>query len=263
MRRERFDTAGPVRLNVRVPSGRIDLEAALDSTETIVELEAKAEVEEDARIEARPRGDGHEVVVAVEQRGFLRRDSGDIHVRVVAPMGADVEVSTASADVDANGEFGALEVSTASGDVRFEHIGGEARVNSASGDLNFGRVRGKLTVNTASGDLEVEHLAGDGKVRAASGDVSIEEAETALKVQTASGDVEVGSVRQGEVVLQTASGDIDVGIRRGSKVFIDARSMSGETSSDLEMTDAPPEGDGPLVEVKAIAMSGDVSVRRA
>jgi len=263
MRRETFSTPGPLLLNVRVPSGRIDLEA-VEGTETIVELEGTPELEEEARIELRPRRDGHEVVVAIEERfGFLRRGRADVRVRLTSPPGADVEVSTASADLDARGEFGALQANTASGDVRFEHVGGEAQVNSASGDVNLEHVGGRLTVNTASGDLEVGSLGGEGKIRAASGDISIDEADTALKVQTASGDVEVGSVREGDVTLQTASGDIEVAVKQGSKVFIDARSMSGETSSELEITDAPSEGEGPLVEIRATAMSGDIEIRRA
>jgi DUF4097 and DUF4098 domain-containing protein YvlB len=263
MRREAFETPGDLTLDLRVPSGRIDLEA-VEGSETVVELDGTPELDEEARIEARLRGEGHEVIVGIEGRwGFLRRTSEDIRVRVSAPPGADVEVSTASADLEAHGEFGALEANTASGDVRFEHVGGEAQVNSASGDIDLVRVAGRLTVNTASGDLEVGKLAGEGKVRAASGDVSIDEAEASVKVQTASGDVEVGSVAVGEVVLQTASGDIEVGVKRGSKVFIDARSMSGETTSDLEITDAPSEGEGPLVEIRATAMSGDISVKRS
>ena len=106
-------------------------------------------------------------------------------------------------------------------------------------------VGGALTVNTASGDLELGRLAGEGKVRSASGDVQIDEAEASLKVQTASGDVQVHSVREGDVVLQTASGDIEVGIKQGSKLWIDAKSMSGDTSSDLEVGDTPPDGRRP------------------
>ena len=153
--------------------------------------------------------------------------------------GADLDLSTASADVDGRGDFGAAKVNTASGDIRFEHVGGEAQVNSASGDVNLDQVDGALTVNTASGDVEIRRIQGEGKVRAASGDISIDEADSSLKVQTASGDVEVDSVREGEVTLQTASGDIEVGIKQGSKLWIDARSMSGETSSELELGDAP------------------------
>lgn len=262
MRRETFETPGPLRLSVRVPSGRIDFET-VEGTETVVELEGSPEIEEDARIEVRPRRDGHEVILVVEDRGLFRRFRGDVRARVSAPAGADVEVSSASADVDGRGDFGALEANTASGDVTFDQVGGDAEVNSASGDVKISRVQGALAANTASGDLEVGYVGGNGKVRSASGDVLIEEAEASLTIQTASGDLAARSVREGDVTLQTASGDIEVGVKRGSKVWIDARSMSGETTSDLEVAEAPSEGEGPLVEIRATAMSGDVNVRRA
>src|SRR6266545_413582 len=227
MRRETFDTPGPLLLAVRIPSGRIELETA-EGHETVVELDANPEVEEQTRIELRPKGDGHEVSVVLDKRlGLFRSLRGDIHLRIASPPGADVDLSTASADVRGRGSFGALDV------------------------------------NSASGDVEVGYVGGSGKVRAASGDVSIEEAWASLKIQTASGDVEVGSVSEGEVTLQTASGDIEIGVKKGSKLWIDARSMSGETSSELEVGDAPPNGEGPLVEVRATAMSGDIRVKRA
>ena len=262
MRRETFNTPGPLRLEVRVPSGRIDLES-VEGDETIVELEGSPEIEEEARIEMRPRRDGHEVIVVIQDRGLFKRFRGDVRLRVSAPPGADVEISTASADVDGRGEFGGLQVNTASGDVAFEQVGGDAQVNSASGDVNVKRVQGALTVNTASGDLEVGYVGGNAKVRSASGDVTIDEAEASLKIQTASGDLQARSVREGDVVLQTASGDIEVGVKQGSKLWIDARSMSGDTSTDLEVSDTPSEGDGPLVEISATAMSGDIAIRRA
>jgi DUF4097 and DUF4098 domain-containing protein YvlB len=262
MRREAFETPGPLLLTVRVPSGDIDLET-VEGTETVVEVSGSPELEEEARIELHPKRDGHEVTVIIEKRsGLFRAFREDVRIRVQSPPGADVEVSTASADTDARGDFGAVQINTASGDVDFDHVG-EAQVNSASGDVKLARVDGPLTVNTASGDLEVGRLQGEGKVRAASGDVSIDEADSSLKVQTASGDVEIESVREGEVTLQTASGDIQVGIKQGSKLWIDAKSMSGETSSELEIGDTPTDGEGPMVEVRATAMSGDIRVKRA
>jgi DUF4097 and DUF4098 domain-containing protein YvlB len=263
MRREIFQTPGPLRLGVRVPSGRIDLDV-VEGTETVVELEANPELEDEARIEVRPRGEGQEVIVLIEERfGFLRRNRNDVRVRVTLPPEADIEVSTASADVQGRGRFGALEIQSASGDIGFDQVGRDAEVNSASGDIKLARVEGAIAVNTASGDLDVGYLGADGKVRAASGDISIDEAAASLKIQTASGDMEIRSVREGDVTLQSASGDIEVGVKQGSKVWIDARSMSGETSSDLEVSDTPSEGDGPLVEIRATALSGDVTVKRA
>jgi hypothetical protein len=66
------------------------------------------------------------------------------------------------------------------------------------------------------------------------------------------------------------SGDILIGVRRGSRVYVDANTVSGSTSSELNLTDAPAEdgdaGDadgGPMVEIRAKTVSGDVSLVRA
>jgi DUF4097 and DUF4098 domain-containing protein YvlB len=263
MRRETFETPGPLELNVRVPTGDVDLET-VEGAETTVEISASPEIEEEARIELHPKRDGHELMVVIEKKsGLFRSFRDDVRVRISSPPGADVDLSTASADVEARGNYGSAKVNTASGDIQFEHIAGDGQVNSASGDVEIERVDGGLTVNTASGDVEIRRIGGDAKVRAASGDIQVHEADSSLKVQTASGDVEAASVREGEVTLQTASGDIEVGIKQGSKLWIDARSMSGETTSELELGDAPTDGEGPLVEVRATAMSGDIKVKRA
>ena len=244
MRRESFDTPGPLRIKIEIPSGDVELET-VDGTTTEVELEGPDDLVEEARIELRPKGDGHELVVHTHPRsGFRIFRNSDVELRIRAPHGAAVDVSAASADIEGRGRFGELEVSSASGDVAFEHVEGDAKVESASGDL------------------EIERLAGTGKLQSASGDISVGEAGGSLKVQTASGDQEIGSVASGEIALQTASGDIEVGVKRGTNVYIDVRSMSGETSSDLDVGDAP-DGDGPAVEVKAVAMSGDIRIVRA
>ena len=246
MRRESFETPGPLRIKIEIPSGDVELET-VDGSTTEVELSGPAELVEEARIELRPKGEGHELFVQTHPRSGFRvfRSSENVELRITAPHGADVDASAASADIEGRGRFGDVEVEAASGDVSFEHVGGEAKTQ------------------TASGDVEIERLGGAGKLQSASGDISVGEAAGSLKVQTASGDQEIGSVASGEIALQTASGDIEVGVKRGTKVFIDARSMSGETSSELEVGDAAPEGDGPGVEVKATAMSGDIRIVRS
>ena len=203
--------------------------------------------------------------MVIEKRsGLFRSFRDDVRLRITAPPGAAVELSTASADVD-----GARRLRRREGEHRFRrhHLRARRRRGLRStrraATWRSGAVDGALTVNTASGDVEIRRIEGEGKVRAASGDISIDEADSSLKVQTASGDVEVDSVREGEVSLPTASGDIELGIKQGSKLWIDAKSMSGETSSELELGDAPIDGEGPLVEVRATAMSGDIRVKRA
>jgi DUF4097 and DUF4098 domain-containing protein YvlB len=264
VRTETFATPGSVRLKVSIPSGDIRLETS-DEPETHVELEARdEEALAAATIEVRERGGGHEVVVEAPKKfRLLGFGNGEYRLYIRAPHGANVNMSTSSADIEAQGQYGTVELNSASGDAKFEEIGGEARVNTASGDLRLSRVAGDATVNSASGDIELGSLAGKGKIRSASGDVEIAEAKSNLSVQTASGDQEVGSIESGEISLQSASGDIQVAVASGATLWIDAKSMSGDTTSDLELEgEAPAEG-GAAVELRAASMSGDIHVRRA
>ena len=59
------------------------------------------------------------------------------------------------------------------------------------------------------------------------------------------------------------SGDVLIGIRQGSRLHVDARSLSGDTSSDVELGSVEVSNDGPLVWVKAATMSGDIRIVRA
>jgi hypothetical protein len=252
VRHETFSTPGPVKLEINIPAGDVDVETSGGDT-TAVELEVHGrdsdELERDAQIELRRRGDRYEVVVSAHRgRGFnlLRGRGGEYRVRVTVPHGAEVEANLASADIQGRGRYSDVEVNTASGDVEFERIEGEAQIDSASGDIQIERV-------------------GSAKMNSASGDIRIDETSDGADLNTASGDVDLRTVVAGEVKVNSASGDVDVGIAKGSRLWVEAQSLSGDTSSELELeSGAPIESDeGPLVELKARTLSGDISVRRA
>jgi DUF4097 and DUF4098 domain-containing protein YvlB len=288
VRTETFQTPGDVRLDIRLGAGEVRLETA-DVQETTVVLEplrdneSSAAAVENARVELRERGSGQEVVIDVRDRGrglgIFR--GAEVLVAVTCPAGTSVESKSGSADVEGRGRFGSVEVETGSGEVEFGEIGGEAQINAASGDVQLGSIGGDARVNTASGDVQVKSIGGDCKVNSASGDVIIREvageltvnsasgdvlvreAAASVSVNTASGDTELGTVTAGKVNLKSASGDLKIGIREGSSLWVDARSRSGEVSSELPVSDLPPEGNGPTVELRANTMSGDITVSRA
>ncbi|MFL5972264.1 MAG: DUF4097 family beta strand repeat-containing protein [Gaiellaceae bacterium] len=251
MRHETFSTPGPVTLDIRIPAGDVEIETD-DAGETAVELQARGrdteELERDAEISMRPRGDGYEVRIEAGRGrgGIFGLRGGEYRVRVAAPHGATVRANLASTDITGRGRYSEVDVKVASGDVEFEDVSGEAGVNAASGDVKLDRV-------------------GTAKVNSASGDVKIDEAIEGADVNTASGDVAIGSVVSGDVRLNSASGDIDVGIAKGSRLWVDAQTLSGDTSSelDLESGSTIETDEGPLVELKARSMSGDISVKRA
>ena len=270
MRRERFDTPGTLRLDLSVPAGEIDVRTQ-DGPETAVDLEplngAAEQAVEAARIELRDRGpDEHELVVDVPDSRGLGIFSRGAEVRLVVrcPVGAHLSAQGGSADVHAAGRYGSADVRTGSGDIQLAEVDGDVRLKSGSGDVSLERAEGALSAQTASGDLEIGRAGGPASVRAASGDVLVRDAAANLSVQTASGDIRVEAVSAGEVSLQSASGDVYVGVRRGRRLWVDAKSMSGDTTSELKVGDAPAEEEeGPLVELHVATMSGDVHVARA
>ena len=237
MRVETFDTPEAPGLRINLPSGDVRIETG-ETEQTRVELSGPDE--DEARIELRR----NEIVVEVERKKLFG-SRGDYRLVISAPHGAEVDAHTASGDIDGKGRFG------------------DVSVNSASGDVSFGAVDGRFEINTASGDVEADFVGGDLRVNSASGDVTIGESEHDAKIRTASGDITLRSVARGKVDINSASGDVEVGIRRGSKVWIDASSMSGDTTSEMELGDAPPESEGPTVDFRARTMSGDITVRRA
>jgi DUF4097 and DUF4098 domain-containing protein YvlB len=265
MIRERFETPDEVVLDVRCAEGEIEFEAT-DGAVTEVEVDARGSEEavrellEATRVELR---EGREVIVHVPKRGGLFRRSVEVWIAIRAPQGADVRVAAASADTRARGRFGVFAVQSASGDVDVS-AAGELDAKTASGDVRAEEVEGSATVTTGSGDVTLGRVGATLSANSASGDVSVREAAADATVSTASGDVGLAAVVDGRVKVRSASGDLEVGIAKGSNVWVDARSLSGETTSEVELGDREPAGEGgPLVELQAMTMSGDVSIVRA
>jgi len=265
MRRETFETPGELTLAIKIPTGRIEIESVTGTT-TEVELDIRggdeaAELLDDARIELR----GNELVVEVEDRRWSRLWRRlDIRLKIRAPEGANLNVSTASGDLRGQGRFGWLEAEAASGDIEVDELAGKAIAKTASGDVRLPAIGGSATINAASGDIRLGRVEGEVVAKSASGDVAVGDAGGDVTVSTASGDQRIEAVTVGSVDLKSASGDIRVGIREGSNVWVDARAMSGDLNSEVALGDEPPSGDdGPLVELRAASMSGDIDVLRA
>ena len=183
--------------------------------------------------------------------------------RVRCPEGSGLSAKTKSADVAAHGVLGGLHVQTASGEVEADRVTGGISVKSASGDVSIREAGDAVNIQSASGDLDIEIVRGPINVNAVSGDVTIGEAYDNVNVNTVSGDQDHRAVMQGKVSAHTVSGDVSVAVRRGSKVFLDCNTVSGDTRSDLELSGDVPDGDGPLVEIRAKTVSGDIRITRA
>lgn len=255
-----FETPTPPKLDLRIPAGTIEVEAAGGSGTTEIRLDGPDELVERTRVEQH----GDTIRVETENgRGWLSWKGRELHLHVRCPEGAYLGARTKSADVTARGRLAAANVASASGDVELETVDGDASAKTASGDVEVGAVGGELEVNTASGDVGVGSVGGDLRVNAVSGDLRAGECGGGVRVSAVSGDVELRDVRAGSVSVQAVSGDVEVGVRRGSRVHVDASTLSGDTRSELDLAGDPAPGDGPVVELRLKSVSGDLSVIRA
>lgn len=276
MRTETFPTPRQLAVNVKLPRGDVEVETA-DVQEATVELigsgERALQQIERAEIRFENRGDHDELFIDADPEDFgwsagrvklsislgSRRDH--IKVRIRVPHGTTLKTQSASADVNAAGRYGSVEVQTASGDVSVGEVERDAEVKVASGDVQIERVGGSVKLQAAAGDLAVGPIGGKAEIKTAAGDVRLEEVGAALSVHSVSGDVRVGAVSEGKVELKSVSGDMLVGVRRGSRVWMDVKTVTGDARSELDSGDD--DGEGPLVELKATAMSGDIKIVRA
>lgn len=258
-----FHTPGPISIAVRLSSGDVTIDA-VETDETEVDLrdtgdEASQQAVEQARIELR----GTELVVDVPRvRGGFLRGEAEVTLRIRCPRGSSLDLQTRSADLSVRGRLERADATSVSGDLSLDEAG-RASVRTTSGDIRIDRC-GDLDANTTSGDVQVLELRGRAGMKSVSGDLVLGDLRGHLTANTVSGDQRVEGVVEGELTLHAVSGDVVVGVRRGSRVWVDARSLSGSTSSELDLADVPaPEGEGPLVELRVTTISGDVIVRRA
>lgn len=268
-----FHTPGPCRLDLRVPSGDLIVHAG-DGEETHVTVsprhgrEDEQKLVEETTVQLHERDGRFELLVDVPTRrgglgfGFVGR-SPEVVVEVRCPRDSELEARTKAADVRVTGALATAFVKSVSGDLSVEEVRGDARLHTTSGDVVLDTAGGGVELNTISGDARVGRAHGPVNANLISGDLYVREAHGPLTANTVSGDQDIRAVRAGEVALHSVSGDVRVGIARGSRVWLDVKSISGDTMSELDVSDEQPSGDGPLVELRGNTVSGDFAIVRA
>ena len=261
-RRELFEVAGRPKVALNLPAG-----------------EARFLPGEPGRVEVTVEGRHADEFVVEEAEGGIslrtpggtrsRWDSFEVTVKV--PIGADVEVQAASADVGAAVELGSLGVELASGDLSVGDVSGNATVRAASGDVEVGSVGGELEVNTASGDVRVREARGQAALNTASGEAGLGAALSGLVLSSQSGDLEVGRYEGGDLRCNSTSGDVRIGLPPGRALEVEIDSISGDIQSDFptepEAVGTPPgakysERAAPA-RLRVKTVSGDIALVRA
>lgn len=250
-REHRFHTPGEMELDVRIPSGDVEV-VTVDGEETRIELEGDERLLEQTVVEQR----GNRIVVELRGKkpfgitieiGGWSFGTEKLRVRARIPHAGAVSIATASADMNLDGHYSWIET------------------KSASGDLDVhGDVERTAVVKTVSGDARLTRVGGDVTVQSVSGDVRVDEAGGTVTAKSVSGDVRVGKIHGNEAQVASVSGDIEIGVVPGRAIDVDANSVSGDLSSEVPLGSDPVEGgpDLPMLVVRGKTVSGDFRLVR-
>lgn len=206
----------------------------------------------DPSFEVTQRGDS---VYASGKRG------GRADVTAYVPPLTDIEISTASADVDVATPVARLEVAAASADLDFD-TALRLEAKSASGSIRGGRVEGEAWCLTASGDVRIGTIVERGDISTASGDITVEDSAGQLSLSTLSGDIRVARHTGPDLIARSMSGGVRIGIPPRTRLDLDATTLSGKVRLP-EPT--PGGGAGPPereMTVRSRSVSGDIRIDR-
>lgn len=115
MSEHRFDTPNPVRLEVKLAAGEVDV-VGVDGSKSTVTLEGPSGAIEEARVELI----GDRLLVSEVRKGLMGifASMGEpLRARIQIPHGSHIDATTASADVHLEGRFAGASMTSASGDL--------------------------------------------------------------------------------------------------------------------------------------------------
>jgi DUF4097 and DUF4098 domain-containing protein YvlB len=174
---------------------------------------------------------------AFRERFTVQADDDSLDVNQNEKLGFGIFGRGESVELNVEVPHGArVMIETQSGDITASDLDGSKAFRTASGEVVLRRLAGAIEVETVSGDLEIEGQAPiDLKGRTVSGDVDIQvPVIRGLDLGTTSGDMGIDGDLKGDgpFAVRTISGDVHFVVRSGIRV--QAETITGDLSSDLE-----------------------------
>lgn len=205
---------------------------------------------------------GNRVVVRAPDQLPLRHIPLAVTVRAAA--GSQLTIDAGSAQVAVSGTCGSSDITTGAAEVTVDRADGPLSVQTSSGAITLGSASaGQSTqLRTGSGAVRVSELSAATTIVTGNGHVWVGHAHGDLLGRSGSGNLSIADLSAGTIELLTGSGDVHVGMHSGTHAEVDLSSGSGTVSSDLEVSDTPPDN-GVAARVNARTRSGRATVSRA
>lgn len=130
-----------------------------------------------------------------------------------------------------------VELTSASGDIQVRDTNGNVRLRTASGEVRLRKVA-SVEVMAVSGDVVVESATGEVRLRTVSGDAQVSQTGAArLEYGTTSGDlVWTGTCKAGcRIEARSTSGDVKLRMSSDSSFDLRYVSHSGDVADDLKL----------------------------
>lgn len=258
-----FACDGPISVNITLAAGSCQVlaEDRLDAVVSVTPHKNNSKSVEAAEKTTVDFRDNKLTVRAPDMTSWLLGGNAAIDIVVKVPSNSAVSTKSASASITYQGDIEVASATTASGSITVEKAA-EASVNTASGDAHVIECVGNAHGNTVSGDLQLDHVGGDVNAKSVSGDVRIGYVGGSLTGSSVSGDVNVSTMRAGHGRIKSVSGSVSIGIASGTGVWMDLKTVSGTTSSDLAVGDMPTSTAANL-ELRINTVSGNIDLFRA
>jgi len=225
-RHDTFPYTQPITLVVTGNSGDIEIST---STGTDIEVTLHSHgmnaAKQLADIQVRYDSESHRLEVSAPEAKWALLTSVDVTIN--APAYMTINTTTAAGDIDIDATATTIHCHTTAGDI----------------DVH-GAAAQELTLTTTAGDIAVAHAAHQNKF------------------QSTAGDIEVAVGQPATVHAKTTAGDIEVTIARGFMTDVNASTLSGEISSDIQFGGTGTSDEPVTVMLELTTLSGDIQIKR-
>jgi DUF4097 and DUF4098 domain-containing protein YvlB len=151
----------------------------------------------------------------------LQHVKGDVTIQGHAN---EIAVEDVDGAVHLNGEF--------QESVRLVRVSKTVSFHSSRTDMEFARLDGRLDLD--SGDLRADTLLGPMRLTTRSKDIALEGLSGDLRLEDTNGTVEVALHKPGNIQIDNRKGDVQITVPPNTPLKVEARTRSGEISSDFE-----------------------------